>query len=69
MDIAAREAPPERGAAVTGDDARRYLLSRPEAWEDHPFGPDVYVYKVRKKMFATLGFEAGTARTDSPRSH
>ena len=49
---------------MTGDDARRYLLGRPEAWEDHPFGPDVYVFKVRKKMFATLGFEAGTARVN-----
>jgi predicted DNA-binding protein (MmcQ/YjbR family) len=35
--------------------ARQYLLSRPEAWEDFPFGPDVAVMKVKGKMFATLG--------------
>jgi predicted DNA-binding protein (MmcQ/YjbR family) len=34
--------------------ARRYLRKRPEAMEDFPFGPDVYVYKVAGKMFATL---------------
>ena len=42
--------------------ARTYLLSRPEAWEDYPFGPDVAVMKVRKKMFATLGYEADVGR-------
>jgi len=35
-------------------DARAYLLSRPDAFEDFPFGGDVYVYKVVDKMFATL---------------
>ena len=44
------------------DTARTYLLQRPEAWEDFPFGPDVYVYKVGNKMFATLGTEAGVAQ-------
>jgi len=44
------------------DDARAYLLQRPEALEDFPFGPDVYVYKIRGRMFATLGSEQGTAR-------
>jgi predicted DNA-binding protein (MmcQ/YjbR family) len=34
--------------------AKRYLLSKPEAWEDYPFYPDVMVPKVRGKMFATL---------------
>lgn len=33
--------------------ARRYLPSKPEAAEDFPFGPDVYVYKIRGKMSAT----------------
>ena len=36
------------------DRARAYLLKRPEAVEDFPFDPDVYVYKIRNKMFATL---------------
>lgn len=44
------------------DAARGYLLKRPEAFEDFPFGPDVYVYKIRHKMFATLADEAGLAR-------
>lgn len=33
---------------------RDYLLSRPESWEDFPFVPEVGVYKVKDKMFATL---------------
>lgn len=33
---------------------RDYLLARPESWEDFPFVPDVGVYKVKGKMFATL---------------
>ena len=35
-------------------DAQQYLLSKPEATEDFPFGPDVNVYRVKNKMFATL---------------
>ena len=31
-----------------------YLLSKPEAQEDFPFGPDVRVLKIGGKMFATL---------------
>lgn len=42
--------------------ARDYLLSRPEASEDHPFGPDVWVAKVRGRMFATLAEADGQAR-------
>ncbi|GAB5415670.1 MAG: MmcQ/YjbR family DNA-binding protein [Congregibacter sp.] len=41
------------------DDARDYLLSQPEAWEDTPFGPDVAVMKVIDKMFATLSLDKG----------
>ena len=44
--------------------ARDYLLARPEAWEDHPFGPDVAVFKIGEKMFATLGFEADVPRVN-----
>ncbi len=42
--------------------AKNYFLSRPEAWLDFPFGDDVYVFKVRNKMFGTLGWEQGLAR-------
>ena len=31
--------------------ARAHLLSQPEAWEDYPFGPDVAVFKIHKKVF------------------
>ena len=34
--------------------SRNYLLSKPESQEDFPFGPDVAVFKVLGKMFATL---------------
>ncbi len=47
---------------MDGDEAKTYFLSRPEAWLDFPFGDDVYVFKVRKKMFGTLAWEKGLAR-------
>ena len=37
------------------DMARAYLLTKPESYEDFPFGPDAAVIKVANKMFATLG--------------
>ncbi len=39
----------------------KYLLSKPEARKDFPFGPDVAVFKVKGKMFATLSMNAGVA--------
>ena len=42
--------------------ARQYLLGKPEALEDYPFGPDVAVMKVRGKMFATLSTFEGEGR-------
>ncbi len=42
---------------MTADDARSALLGCGPVSEETPFGPDVLVYKVRSKMFATLGFE------------
>lgn len=47
---------------MDGETAKQYFLSRPEAWLDYPFGPDVCVFKIRKKMFGTLGWEADLAR-------
>ena len=38
---------------------RDYLLSKPEAEEDFPFGPDVMVFKVKGKMFALLSTDGG----------
>jgi predicted DNA-binding protein (MmcQ/YjbR family) len=46
------------------DAARRYLLGLPESLEDFPFGPDVAVFKIRGRMFATLGIAAGLARVN-----
>jgi predicted DNA-binding protein (MmcQ/YjbR family) len=34
--------------------AKTYLLSKPASMEDFPFGPEVAVFKVKGKMFATL---------------
>lgn len=49
---------------MTGDEARAYFLTRPEASEDFPFGPDVSVFKVADKMFGTLGYEDDLARVN-----
>jgi len=35
--------------------ARDYLLAKPGAGEDFPFGPEIAVFKVKSRMFATLG--------------
>jgi predicted DNA-binding protein (MmcQ/YjbR family) len=43
-------------------DVKRYLLNKPEAVEDFPFGPEVAVYKVRNKIFALIGMENNEAR-------
>ena len=49
---------------MDGDAAKAYFLTRPEAWFDFPFGPDVYVFKVKTKMFGTLGWEDKLARVN-----
>ena len=41
---------------------KKYLLSKPEAVEDFPFGPDVAVYKVRGRMFALFTTDKGVDR-------
>ena len=38
------------------DRLKQYLLDKPSATLDHPFGPDVYVFKVKGKMFALIGY-------------
>lgn len=43
------------------DTARSYLLDKPEARLDFPFGPRVLVFKISKKMFATLGLNGDLA--------
>lgn len=44
------------------DDAREFLLGKSGVTEETPFGPEVLVYKVAGKMFATLGFEGEVGR-------
>ena len=44
------------------DDARSCLMAMEKVTEETPFGPDVLVYKVLGKMFATLGFEDEVGR-------
>jgi len=39
---------------VNVQEVRDYLLSKPEAEEDFPFGPDVMVLKIKGKVFALL---------------
>lgn len=43
---------------------KKYLLSKAEAVEDYPFGPDVAVYKVRGLMFALLSSDKGVDRVN-----
>lgn len=43
--------------SFSADDARTMMLSQKEVTEETPFGPEVLVYKVCGRMFATLGFE------------
>ena len=38
---------------------RAYLLGKPEAIQDFPFGPQVAVMKIHGKMFATLSDKDG----------
>ncbi len=44
------------------DDARSHMLAMPKVTEETPFGPEVLVYKVLGKMFATLVFEDEVGR-------
>ena len=49
-------------ASLSTQQAEQYLLSKPEATLDYPFGEDVKVFKVKSKMFATLSFGKGTEK-------
>ena len=46
----------------------KYLLAKPEAILDYPFGVDIKVFKVKNKMFATLAIGKmgkGDSKSDS----
>jgi len=34
---------------------KKYILAKPESTVDYPFGPEVAVFKIKNKMFATFG--------------
>lgn len=50
--------------AVTEAELKRYLLAKPEAVEDYPFGPEAAVYKVLGKMFALVYHQQGECRVN-----
>jgi len=39
---------------------KAYLLNKPEAIEDYPFGADILIAKIKGKMFASLTTNQGT---------
>ncbi len=43
---------------------RSYLLAKPEAVEDFPFGPDAAVFKVKNKLFAILMHREGQVQVN-----
>lgn len=43
---------------------RSYLLARPEAREDYPFGPQAAVFKIKGKLFAIVTCDKGIARVN-----
>jgi len=58
--------PATNSDAVFADEFREYLMGKLAAVEEQPFGPEVLVYKVKGKMFATLAIDAddGTGRAN-----
>lgn len=40
---------------MNSQQVKKYFLTKPQSEECYPFGPDVAVYKVKGKMFATCG--------------
>lgn len=48
------------------NEVKDYLLSKPEAEEDFPFGPDTMVFKVKGKMFALLSYCNGSIPDKRP---
>ena len=47
---------------MNDDQVRGYFLSLPESIEDFPFGNEVHVFKIKKKMFGFLAYRDGIAR-------
>lgn len=47
---------------MTFEQVRDYCLALDYTEQDFPFGPDIYVYKIKGKIFAILGVSAGEGR-------
>ena len=47
---------------MDNEQAKAYLLNKVETTEYFPFGPDVSVFKVKNKMFATLALGKGNEK-------
>ncbi len=43
---------------MDAEEIRNYALSKPEAWEDTPFGPNNLVFKYGGKMFLLLSLDS-----------
>ncbi|HUX84695.1 MAG TPA: MmcQ/YjbR family DNA-binding protein [Chitinophagaceae bacterium] len=43
---------------MDAEEIRNYALSKPEAWEDTPFGEGNLVFKFREKMFLLLSLDS-----------
>ena len=53
---------PKVMSSLTLDSLRAYLLSKKDATEETPFGPDALVFKVMGKMFALLAWQSDPLR-------
>lgn len=47
---------------MKGKSLKKYLLGKPQAFEDFPFGPKAAVYKINGRMFALLTENKGAER-------
>jgi len=45
-------------------ETEHFIMQKPEASQDYPFGEDVKVFKIKAKMFALLGYHEGIARVN-----
>ena len=47
------------------DDVQCHIMAKPRVVEETPFGPEVLVYKILGKIFATLGFKDEVGQMNS----
>ncbi|GMQ60368.1 MmcQ/YjbR family DNA-binding protein [Vallitalea sediminicola] len=49
---------------LTRKEVKKYILSKPGAYEDYPFGEDVPVFKVSNKMFGLFNSDDNELRVN-----